>query len=64
MQIERLAYSPAIRADETLWSWLTRVALYHGWSADEFLTLLGFGAPSWNDHFRRLMLIVGRPRSC
>jgi TniQ len=61
MQIEQLAYSPAIQADETLWSWLTRVALYHGWSADEFLRLLGFGASSWDDHFRQVDVDCGSP---
>lgn len=60
MQIERLAYSPAIQADETLWSWLTRVSMYHGWSADEFLRLLGFGAP-WDDHFRQVDVDCAAP---
>jgi hypothetical protein len=60
MQIERLAYSPAIQADETLWSWLTRVSIYHGWSADEFLRLLGFGAP-WADHFRQVDVDCAAP---
>jgi hypothetical protein len=52
--IERLAYSPAIESDETLWSWMTRVGLYYGWSADEFLRLMGSSEVSWEGYFRQL----------
>jgi TniQ len=63
MIIEQLAYSPAIQDDETLWSWITRVALYHGWSADEFLRLLGLGALARSDHFRQVDVDCAMPES-
>lgn len=53
MSVAPLPYAPPIEPDETLWSWTTRVALYHGWSADEFLTVLGFGASGWENYFRQ-----------
>jgi hypothetical protein len=61
MQIEQLAYAPAIEPEETLWSWVTRVALYHGWSASEFLRLAGFGECPWDDHFRQLDVDCASP---
>lgn len=63
MIIEQLAYSPAIQDDETLWSWITRVAIYHGWSADQFLRLLGLGAVARDDHFRQVDVDCGTPES-
>lgn len=53
MQIQPLAYSPPLYRDETLWSWITRVALYHGWSGDEFLRLIGFGEEPQEGYFRQ-----------
>jgi TniQ len=54
MGIGPLPYAPPICADETLWSWVTRVAQYHGWSADEFLGLLGHDRAPWEDYFRQV----------
>lgn len=56
-----LPYAPPIEADESLWSWITRIALYHGWSADELLLLLGVGTSSWESYFRQPDVDCGAP---
>ena len=40
-EFEPLPFAPRLYADETLWSWMTRTALYWGFSAEEFLIGLG-----------------------
>lgn len=61
MSVEPLAFAPPLEPDETLWSWTTRVALYHGWSADQFLMLLGFGTNRWESYFRQADMDCGTP---
>lgn len=52
MPLEPLPYAPPIEAEESLWSWITRVALYHGWLPDHFLLELGFAESKWESYFR------------
>ncbi|GFE83424.1 hypothetical protein GCM10011487_54240 [Steroidobacter agaridevorans] len=47
-----LPFVPRRFDDETIWSWVSRIALYYGWTADELLSLLQEGEVSWDGSFR------------
>lgn len=48
-----LPFVPKRLSDETLWSWITRIALYYGWTADDFLSMLkDEDDDTWSDTFR------------
>jgi hypothetical protein len=47
LPVKPLPFVPRLYDDETLWSWLTRMALFWGVTADEWSAKVGAGNESW-----------------
>lgn len=58
-----LPFVPRRFADETLWSWITRIALYYEWAADDFLAILLEDNHCWAVPFHRPDVDVEPPNS-
>jgi hypothetical protein len=59
--LDPLPFVPRPYEDETLWSWVTRTALYWGLTADEFLQRLGVVAGVWGQYSQNMDLDCSPP---
>lgn len=61
LALDPLPFVPRPYEDETLWSWVTRTALYWGLTADEFLQRLGVVAGVWGQDSQNMDLDCSPP---
>jgi hypothetical protein len=61
LALDPLPFVPRPYEDETLWSWVTRTALYWGLTADEFLQRLGVIADVWDQDSQNMDLDCSPP---